>query len=75
MPKRDALIRRNLQFRPQAYRRLQIQADQLGISVARLVRSLVADWLEKTAAGRRDWDRGVPPLEELVRRLKSRRRA
>ena len=74
MTRRDPLIRRNLQLRRAAYRQLKAQARRLGISVALLIRVLVAEWLERTASGRRDWDRGIPRSRDLARRVRPRRR-
>jgi hypothetical protein len=66
------LIRRNVQLRRAVYRELQKQASRLGISVALLVRAVLADWMRRTSRGRRDWDLGVPDVRDVARRLRRR---
>lgn len=72
MARKDPLIRRNFQLRRAAYARLRRQARKLGVSVALLVRVVVAEWLRATARDRRDWDRGIPKAGDLARQLKRR---
>lgn len=72
MARKDPLIRRNVQLRRAVYARLRLQARRLGVSVALLVRVVVAEWLGRTARDRRDWDRGIPKSADLARQLRRR---